>query len=281
MEPEVKARHSQAGRRRNSGNEGTTARASQRRQSEEEEHQVSINSHRNEASVCKHSSRHQQRRGSVKLPETRRSTSTNGKCRNISLNRNLSVDSVGLESQGRVQRKNSEEILKPKNQQNFSLHDKLQRRQENINQTENLSNQAPSDLSSKLDRQERRTTRSASQFALGTSSQDISFDMMRSEENATSNPRGAVRRHSLLSQTSIKRLFKWKARSSDPSSRRQSDTNEASALTNNHYFFSSEEEPSLVGGEPYNTTMQCYCGQNSCPLCNLLLNLQITNTGID
>ena len=44
-------------------------------------------------------------------------------------------------SQGRVQRKNSEEILKPKNQQNFSLHDKLQRRQENINQTENLSNQ--------------------------------------------------------------------------------------------------------------------------------------------
>ena len=144
------------------------------------------------------------------------------------------------------------------------------------------------------------------------------------QDAATSNPRGAVRRHSLLSQTSIKRLFKWKARSfivlrsflspnifdfnsrcilcrsSDPSSRRQSDTNEASRLTNNHYFFSSEEgkireklsiwaaagcysvpEPSLAGGEPYNTTMQCYCGQNSCPLCNLLLNLQITNTGID
>ena len=53
MEPEVKARHSQAGRRRNSGNEGTTARAptSQRRQSEEEEHQVSINSHRNEENI--------------------------------------------------------------------------------------------------------------------------------------------------------------------------------------------------------------------------------------
>ena len=87
------------------------------------------------------------------------------------------------------------------------------------------------------------------------------------QENATSNPRGAVRRHSLLSQTSIKRLFKWKARSfillrsflspneylgfkprlslllrsSDPGSRRQSDTNEASSLTNNHYFFSGEE----------------------------------------
>ena len=44
-------------------------------------------------------------------------------------------------SQGRVQRKNSEDILKSKNHQNFSLHDKLQRRQESINQTENLSNQ--------------------------------------------------------------------------------------------------------------------------------------------
>ena len=43
----------------------------------------------------------------------------------------------------------------------------------------------------------------------------------------------------------------------------------------------SVSEPGLAGGEPYNTTMQCYCGQNSCPLCNLLLNLQITNTGID
>ena len=88
-------------------------------------------------------------------------------------------------------------------------------------------------------------------------------------------------------------------RSSDPGSRRQSDTNEAAGLTNNHYFFSGEEgrnknapsqppagcysvsESGLAGGEPYNTTMQCYCGQNSCPLCNLLLNLQITNTGID
>ena len=30
-------------------------------------------------------------------------------------------------------------------------------------------------------------------------------------------------------------------RSSDPGSRRQSDTNEASSLTNNHYFFSGEE----------------------------------------
>ena len=27
--------------------------------------------------------------------------------------------------------------------------------------------------------------------------------------------------------------------------------------------------------------MQCYCGHNSCHLCNLLLNLQITNTGKD
>ena len=90
-------------------------------------------------------------------------------------------------------------------------------------------------------------------------------------------------------------------RSSDPGSRRQSETNEGAGLTNNHYFFSGEEgknkncsisapsragcysvsEPGLAGGEPYNTTMQCYCGQNSCPLCNLLLNLQITNTGID
>ena len=49
------------------------------------------------APVCKHSSRHQQRRSSVKLPEPRRSTSNNGKFRNISLNRNLSVDSVGTE----------------------------------------------------------------------------------------------------------------------------------------------------------------------------------------
>ena len=49
------------------------------------------------APVCKHSSRHQQRRSSVKLPEGRRSTSNNGKFRNISLNRNLSVDSVGSE----------------------------------------------------------------------------------------------------------------------------------------------------------------------------------------
>ena len=53
-------------------------------------------------------------------------------------------------SQGRVQRKNSEEILKPKNQQNFSLHDKLQRRQENINQTENLSNQVMTVFTMKL-----------------------------------------------------------------------------------------------------------------------------------
>ena len=53
-------------------------------------------------------------------------------------------------SQGRVQRKNSEEILKPKNQQNFSLHDKLQRRQENINQMENLSNQVMTVFTMKL-----------------------------------------------------------------------------------------------------------------------------------
>ena len=35
------------------------------------------------------------------------------------------------------------------------------------------------------------------------------------------------------------------------------------------------------GSEPYNTTMQCYCGQNSCNLCNLLLNLELTNTGVN
>ena len=53
-------------------------------------------------------------------------------------------------SQGRVQRKDSEEILKSKNQQNFSHHDKLQRRQESINQTENLSNQVMTVFTIKL-----------------------------------------------------------------------------------------------------------------------------------
>ena len=146
------------------------------------------------------------------------------------------------------------------------------------------------------------------------------------QENATSSPRGAVRRHSLLSQTSIKRLFKWKARSSllfsDPFFLRMNilNLNRGSLSTVGPVIrvvgdsrtqmnplvwptittFSparkvkitkwsiwapagcySVPEPSLAGGQPYNTTMQCYCGQNSCPLCNLLLNLQITNTGID
>ena len=32
---------------------------------------------------------------------------------------------------------------------------------------------------------------------------------------------------------------------------------------------------------PYNSTMQCYCGQNSCPFCNLLLNLERTETGLE
>ena len=47
-------------------------------------------------------------------------------------------------------------------------------------------------------------------------------------------------------------------------------------------MFGSDNLAELGSAElPYNTTMQCYCGQNSCHLCNLLLNLQITNTGVD
>ena len=52
MESEAKSRHSQGVRRKNSGNEGTArAPTTQRRQSEEEEHQVSVNSHRNEENI--------------------------------------------------------------------------------------------------------------------------------------------------------------------------------------------------------------------------------------
>ena len=47
MESEAKSRHSQAVRRKNSGNEGSTGR----RQSEDDEHHVSINSHRNEENI--------------------------------------------------------------------------------------------------------------------------------------------------------------------------------------------------------------------------------------
>lgn len=57
---------------------------------------------------------------------------------------------VGLHKKGRVQRKNSEDLLRTKNQQNHSLHDKLQRRQESINQTENLSNQVMTVFTMKL-----------------------------------------------------------------------------------------------------------------------------------
>ena len=30
---------------------------------------------------------------------------------------------------------------------------------------------------------------------------------------------------------------------------------------------------------PYNSTLQCYSGQNSCPFCNLFLTLQMTQPG--
>jgi len=100
------------------------------------------------------------------------------------------------------------------------------------------------------------------------------------------------RRHSMLSHSSVKRLFNWKARSGI-GDRRVSEPNNPIRHSNEYFSFSTSEEDNQLGSqeavsvsssvtsEPYNTTMQCYCGQNSCHLCNLLLNLQITNTGVD
>ena len=53
-------------------------------------------------------------------------------------------------SQGRVHRKNSEEMVKSKNYPTAKVEDKLLRRQESINQNENLSNQVMAVFTRKL-----------------------------------------------------------------------------------------------------------------------------------
>ena len=110
--------------------------------------------------------------------------------------------------------------------------------------------------------------------------------------------RDSTRRRSLMSQTSVKKLFRWKSRYPFTTfyvieNRKEIIWFYLRSAVHRRTSAPVELDPGISGDislanplnmpetVPYNSTMQCYCGQNSCPFCNLLLNLERTETGLE